>query len=72
MGTTTIKHCDSCKTDDRKVDILSYDFRRSDGLRVVGDLCGKCFDRMAREYGLSVTSRRRRTDFAVVEELPPA
>jgi hypothetical protein len=73
MASRTIKSCDNCGRDGtEKVPVVGVDFKRSDGIRTVGDLCTKCLDKMATEYGLTQTARRRRTEFKVtpIDEIP--
>ena len=73
MASRTIRTCDSCRRDGTdKAPVVSVDIKRSDGVRTVGDLCLRCLDKMASEYGLSHTARRRRTEFKVtpIDEIP--
>lgn len=73
MASRTIKSCDNCGRDGtEKFPVIGLDIKRSDGARTVGDLCVKCLDKMAADYGLNHTARRRRTEFKItpIDEIP--
>ncbi len=73
MASRTIKTCDKCGRDGtEKAPVVGIDFKRTDGVRTTGDLCVRCLEKMAAEYGLSHTARRRRTPFKVtaIDEIP--
>lgn len=65
--------CDSCgKVEGAKVAVLRFDAKFGDGTRIIGDLCEACRKRMAKEFGLTHTSRQRRSEYQVVnyEDIP--
>ena len=69
MGSRMILSCDSCGKEQGKAEILAVDFKRSDGLRLIGELCTRCMDQLARDYNLTTTSKRRRSNFRVQEKI---
>lgn len=68
MATRAMKLCDSCgKLEAAKVEVQAVDAKITDGTRITGDLCNSCLDKMAKDYGLVRTSKRRRSQFKVTE-----
>lgn len=68
MGQKVTRVCDSCgKGETANRAVLSIDFKRSDGMRTTGDLCTACLGRMEKEFGLSSTTRQRRTPYKVTD-----
>lgn len=74
MANVITKMCDCCgKTESPNRKVLGIDFKRSDGIRTTGDLCTTCLSRMSRDYGLTDTTRQRRTPFTVtpIDQVKP-
>lgn len=66
MAVIPTRLCDKCGVVETKTkNVIHIDAKRSDGLRIVGDLCTKCLNQLEKEFGLSATTKKRRATFTV-------
>ena len=66
MAKTVLLECDRCGESGGDVSNLSAN--RSDGMHIDFDLCAKCWDQFANDYGVRMTVRAPRRPFGVVNE----
>lgn len=73
MADRVIRVCDTCgNAETKSLKVFRIDTKWSDGTRTVGDLCERCRKRLVKEFGLTHTTKQRRSDYRVVryEDIP--